>query len=264
MKFTLKPNGSWPERIVCLTSETTELVFALGAGERIVGVSGYSVHPPEAREKEKVASFITIRMDKIRKLQPDLIVGFSDLQKDIARDLIAEGFNVFISNQRSLKEIGDTILAIGRLIGAEKKAHELRDHFFKELAELGQNRAASQAPRVYFEEWDEPFITGIAWVSELIQLLGAEDVFQEKSRGKTAKERTVTSEEIVAANPDVILASWCGKKMQKDIMLARAGWEKIKAVQTGRIHEIKSADILGPGIGILRGARQMAGLLSLP
>ncbi len=260
----LRMTKLWPERIACITSETTELVFALGAGERIVGVSGYSVYPPEAREKEKVAAFTSVRMDKIHALKPDLILGFSDLQKDIARDLVAEGFNIFISNQRSLKEIGDTILAIGRLIGAEEKAQELYDCFFAELDQLAKTQKNSVTARVYFEEWDEPCITGIAWVSELIHLLGAEDIFQEKSAGKTAKERTITQEEVVAHNPDIILASWCGKKMQKDKMLARAGWDKIKAVQNDRIHEIKSADILVPGIGILRGARQMAAILEQP
>lgn len=296
----------WPSRIITLTSETTELVFALGAGDRLVGVSGYSVRPPEAREKEKVAAFTSVKMDKIRALKPDLILGFSDLQKQIAHDLIAEGFNVFISNQRTLEEIGNTFLAIGRLIGCETKANELYRNFFKELDELsfrhcspkgwrnpsgrispradeesrrddvaisdlsaGKAGIASLAarndsalrPKVYFEEWDEPMISGISWVSELIEKLGGQDVFREKSFGKVAKERYVTSEEVIAANPDLILASWCGKKVQPEKIRTRPGWDQISAVRENRIYEIKSSDILAPGLSILHGARQIAEIL---
>ena len=250
----------WPSKIITLTAETTELVFALGAGDRLVGVSGYSVRPPEAREKEKVAAFTSIKMDKIRALKPDLILGFSDLQKDIARDLIAEGFNVFISNQRTLEEIGNTILAIGRFIGCEEKAKELAQNFFDELNQLGKERDG-QRPRVYFEEWDEPMISGISWVSELIERLGGSDVFREKSAGKVARERYVTSEEVIRANPDIILASWCGKKVQPEKIRTRAGWDEITAVRENRIYEIKSTDILAPGLSILHGARQIATIL---
>ena len=216
--FTSKlETAVWPKRIACITAETTEIVFALGAGERIVGVSGYSVRPAEAREKEKVAAFTSIRMEKIRELKPDLIIGFSDLQKDIARDLVAEGFNVFITNQRTLEETGAAILAIGRLIGCEDKAIEIHEKFFSELDELsGCLPFGSRKPRVYFEEWDEPMISGISWVSELIERLGGEDVFKEKSIGKTASERRVKLEDVIAADPEIIIASWCGKKVQPD------------------------------------------------
>ena len=260
--FTSKPDrfSAWPERIVCLTAESTEIVFALGAGDRIVGVSGYSVRPPEARRKEKVAAFTSVRMDKIRALQPDLLIGFSDLQKNIARDLVAEGFTVFISNQRSLKEISDTVIAIGRLIGCEEKAVKLARDFETEINRLAPRESSGVRPRIYFEEWDDPLISGIRWVSELIERLGGEDIFGEKSKGMTAKDRTVRPEDVLEADPDVIVASWCGKKVQKDKIRNRPGWERIKAVQTDAIYEIKSSDILQPGLSLLDGARQLAAI----
>ena len=249
----------WPRKIICLTSEMTELVFALGAGDRIVGVSGYSVRPPAARQKEKVAAFTSIRLDKIRVLKPDLVLGFSDLQKDIARDLVAEGFHVFISNQRTLEEIGDVILAVGRLIGCEKKAKQIHKKFFQELDQLSLNvKKGAEKPRVYFEEWDEPMISGISWVSGLIERLGGIDIFRDKSSGKTASQRYVSSDEVIAANPDIILASWCGKKVRPEKIMARPGWDQIKAVHENRIYEIKSSDILAPGLSLLHGARQIA------
>jgi iron complex transport system substrate-binding protein len=255
--------AKWPRRIACITSETTEIVFALGAGERIVGVSGFSVRPPEAREKEKVSSFTSIKMEKIRELNPDLIIGFSDLQKDIARELIENGYTVLITNQRTLEETGDAVLAIGRILGEESKAEALRVSFFKELEDLARGsreRLAAEGarPRVYFEEWDGPLITGISWVSELIEKFGGEDVFKTKSAGKVAKQRNVTPEEVIAADPDMIIASWCGKKAQLDKIAARPGWDQIHAVKNQRLYEIKSADILAPGLSLLHGARQLA------
>ena len=248
----------WPRRIVCLTAETTEILFALGAGEKIVGVSGYTVRPPEARLKEKVAAFTSVRMEKIKALRPDLIFAFSDLQKDIVRDLTEAGYNVFITNQRSLKEVGETILGVGRLIGLEKKAGELSEEFFGELQAL--EKKASEFPRrlrVYFEEWDEPLISGIRWVGELIRMLGGEDVFEELEEGKVARERRVEPDEVIHRNPEVILASWCGKKVQPEKIRSRPGWEQIEAVKKNQIYEIKSADILQPGLSLLLGARQM-------
>ena len=253
-------NRPWPQRIICLTSETTEIAFALGAGDRIVGVSGYSVRPPEAREKPKVSAFKSARIEKIRELSPDLILGFSDLQKDILRDLVGEGYNVFVTNQRSLQEIQDAILAIGRLLGREQRAKELCDEFSAELSALASKARSLARPRVYFEEWDNPFITGIRWVSELVEFLGGSDVFKDKSAGKVASERTVTSEEVIRANPDVIIASWCGKKVQFEKIRERTGWDQIEAVRKNRLYEIKSADILAPGLSLLHGARQMASI----
>lgn len=258
---------SWPRRIACITSETTEMVFALGAGDRIVGVSGYSVRPPEARQKEKVAAFRSLRMDKIRELNPDLILGFSDIQNNIAKELVENGYTVFITNQRTLDEIGDTILATGRIIGEEKRGIQVRDDFFKELEDLARTSREHLAkeethPRVYFEEWDDPLITGISWVGELIEKLGGVDVFKSKSSGKVAKQRTVAPEEIIAADPDIIIASWCGKKAQLDKICSRPGWDQTKAVKNKRVYEIKSADILAPGLSLIHGARQMAQIFS--
>lgn len=248
----------WPERIVCLTAETTEILFALGAGERIVGVSGYTVRPPEARLKEKVAAFTSARMEKIRALKPDLIFAFSDLQKEIVRDLTEEGYTVFVTNQRSLEEVGQTILAVGRLLGLEKEAEALLQRFYGELGEL--EKKASEFPRrlrVYFEEWDEPLISGIRWVGEIIRKLGGEDVFEALEEGKVARQRQIEPEEVIRANPEVILASWCGKKVQIEKIRTRPGWDRIAAVWKNQIYEIKSADILQPGLSLLHGARQI-------
>ena len=224
----IKIKTDWPRRIACITSETTEIVYALGAGDRVIGVSGYSVRPEEAREKPKVSSFTSLRMDKIRELKPDLILGFSDLQKDMARELIAEGYPVFISNQRSLDEIADMIAATGRLIGCVKEGEKLRQSFLEELDRLSKSCVKARA-KVYFEEWDDPLISGIRWVSELIERFGGQDIFSEKSLHKTAKHRTVQPEEVVAANPDILVASWCGKKVNFDRIRQRPDWEKIGA-----------------------------------
>lgn len=248
----------WPRKVICLTAETTEILFALGAGERIVGVSGYSVRPPEARLKEKVSAFTSARMEKIRGLQPDLIFAFSDLQKDIVAELTQEGFNVFVTNQRSLQEVSDTIIAVGRLVGLEKEAVVLAGQFESELEELG--RKAAQFPRrlrVYFEEWDDPLISGIKWAGEMIRKLGGEDIFQELEQGRVAKDRCVLAEQVIERNPEVVLASWCGKKVQIENIRSRTGWDQIEAVRRNQIYEIKSADILQPGLSLLYGARRM-------
>lgn len=252
--------SGWPKRIVCLTTETTELVFKLGAGKRVAGVSGFSVRPALARKKPRVSGFTSVRMDKIRELKPDLILGFSDLQKDIARDLIGEGYNVFISNQRTLSDISDTILSVGRLIGCERQAIRLQSDFQKTLDGLKPRKSKAQ-PRVYFEEWDSPMISGIAWVSELIERMGAKDVFGHLSSRKTAGERIIKPEAVIEANPDFIIASWCGKKANLPSIAARPGWDRIEAVRRNRIFEIKSADILSPGLSLLHGARQLKNLL---
>lgn len=252
---------SWPRRVACLTAETTELAFALIGSERIVGVSGYAVRPPEAREKPKVSAFTSARMEKIRELNPDLVLGFSNLQKDIARDLIGEGYNVFIINPRTFEETADSMAAVGRVLGEEAKALELRARFMEEIETLAlrtREALGSRRPRVYFEEWDEPLITGIAWVHDLIEKMGGADVFAEKSKGQSAKERFVTSEEVIAAVPDIILGSWCGKKVNFEKMTARPGWNAIPAVREGRLYEIKSSDILAPGLSLVHGARKLA------
>jgi iron complex transport system substrate-binding protein len=240
----------YPERIVCLTEESTETLYLLGEERRIVGISGYTVRPPRARrEKPRVSAFLSARTDKILELKPDLVIGFSDLQADIARDLAKAGLNVLIFNQRSVQEILNMILALASLVGAADKGVQLIQQLEAGLAEIRD--AASRfpkKPRVYFEEWDEPMISGIRWVSELVGIAGGEDVFSDQSRSHAAAGRIISNPQLVIErNPEVILGSWCGKKFRPERVAARAGWQAISAVQQGELHEIKSADILQPG-----------------
>jgi len=258
--------ASTPERIVCLTEESTETLYLLGEERRIVGISGYTVRPPRARrEKPRVSAFLSARTDKILALEPDLVVGFSDLQADIARDLAKAGLNVLIFNQRSVQQILDMILALSALVGAAEKGREL----IRELeAGLGEIRAAAsrfpRKPRVYFEEWDEPMISGIRWVSELVEIAGGEDVFADQSRSQAASGRVIADPGLVIErNPEVILGSWCGKKFRPERVAARPGWQAIAAVRAGRLYEIKSADILQPGPAALTdGVRRIHELLA--
>jgi iron complex transport system substrate-binding protein len=239
-----------PERIVCLTEESTETLYLLGEERRIVGISGYTVRPPRARrEKPRVSAFLSARTDKILELKPDLVIGFSDLQADIARDLAKAGLNVLIFNQRSVQEILDTILALSSLVGARDKGLQLIERLEGGLAQI---RAAAarfpRRPRVYFEEWDEPMISGIRWVSELVELAGGEDVFAEQSHSQAATGRIIRDANLVVQkSPDVILGSWCGKKFRPERVAARPGWQEIPAVRSSQLFEIKSADILQPG-----------------
>jgi iron complex transport system substrate-binding protein len=250
-----------PERIVCLTEETTETLYLLGQEHRIVGISGYTVRPPRARrEKPRVSAFLSARTDKILALRPDLVIGFSDLQADIARDLAKAGLNVILFNQRSVDEILSMILALASLVGADARGEQL----VAELeAGLEAIRAAAAAfpsrPRVYFEEWDEPMISGIGWVSELVGIAGGEDVFPELARSHAATGRMVHDpREVVRRAPDVILGSWCGKKFRPEHVAARPGWSAVPAVRDGELHEIKSAEILQPGPAALTdGVRRM-------
>ena len=255
----------YPERIVCLTEESTETLYLVGEERRIVGISGYTVRPSRARkEKPRVSAFLSARQEKILELKPDLVIGFSDLQADIARDLTKAGLNVLIFNQRSLQEILDMILALASLVGAPQKGIAL----IRQLeAGLDEIRAAAKAferkPRVYFEEWDEPMISGIRWVSELIEVAGGEDIFPEKSRSQAARGRIVAEPgEVIQKNPDVILGSWCGKKFRPERVAARPGWDAISAVRNNQLFEIKSADILQPGPAALTdGVRRIHALL---
>lgn len=236
-----------PERIVCLTEETVETLYLLGQQDRIVGVTGYAVRPPQVRrEKPRVGAFTSADVPKILSLAPDLVLTFSDLQADIAADLIRAGINVHAFNQRSVAEILDMIRMIGALTGCAAKANELADGYAKRL----QHKRAtprSTRPRVYFEEWDDPPISGIAWVSELIEIAGGIDVFADLRAHQGAKARILDPSDIIAAAPDVILASWCGKKVRPEKIRARAGWDTIPAVAQNRIYEIKSPLILQPG-----------------
>ncbi|HEY7237754.1 MAG TPA: cobalamin-binding protein [Burkholderiales bacterium] len=240
----------YPERIVCLTEETTETLYLLGEERRIVGISGYTVRPPRARrEKPRVSSFLSARTDEILKLKPDLVLGFSDLQADIARDLAKAGLNVVIFNQRSVGEILSMIQMLASLVGAPEKGTALVERLEAGLREVSEaGKAFARRPGVYFEEWDEPMISGIRWVSELIEIAGGEDVFSELSRSQSATGRVVQDPaEVVKRKPDVMFASWCGKKFRPERVRARAGWDAVPAVRDGQLFEIKAAEILQPG-----------------
>jgi iron complex transport system substrate-binding protein len=238
-----------PERIVCLTEETVETLYLLGEQDRIVGVSGYCVRPPEARrDKPRVSAFTSANIPKILELKPDLVLSFSDLQADIVAALIRQGVPVHAFNQRSIAEIFDMIRMLGALVGAADRAGELADDLATGLA-AARRRAARlpRRPRVYFEEWDNPMISGIAWVSELIEVAGGVDIFADHAGRKSAKDRIVTAEVVVARKPDIIIGSWCGKKFRPEKVSARPGFEQTMAVQNNALHEIKSPLILQPG-----------------
>ncbi|KPK06334.1 MAG: ABC transporter substrate-binding protein [Betaproteobacteria bacterium SG8_39] len=240
----------FPERIVCLTEETTETLYLLGEQRRIVGVSGYTVRPPEARrDKPRVSAFLSAKTDKIVALEPDLVLGFSDLQADIARDLAKAGLNVVIFNQRSVDEILSMILTLSAMVGAAAKGKRLVARLERNLDRIrAAGRRFARRPRVYFEEWDEPMISGIRWVSELVSIAGGEDVFPERARSPGAAGRTIADgAEVIRRAPDLILGSWCGKKFRPERVRARPGWDAVPAVRDGELHEIKSVDILQPG-----------------
>jgi iron complex transport system substrate-binding protein len=240
----------YPERIVCLTEETTETLYLLGEQDRIVGISGFTVRPPQARkEKPKISAFTSAKTEAILDLKPDLVLGFSNLQGDIARDLIQAGVEVYVFNHRSVEGILRMVATLGALVGepgkGEALAHEL-------AARVETIRAAAadmpRKPRVYFEEWDEPMISGIRWVSELVEIAGGEDCFPELSSQSLAGNRIIADPmEVVQRKPDIIIGSWCGKKFRPEQVAARPGWETIPAVQNGQIFEIKSPLILSPG-----------------
>ena len=256
--------AKYPERIVCLTEESTETLYLLGEERRIVGISGYTVRPARARrEKPRVSAFLSARQDKILELKPDLVIGFSDLQADIARDLAKAGLNVLIFNQRSVDEILSMILTLSSLVGAAEKGRALvkqLEHGLDEIRAAG--RRLARKPRVYFEEWDEPMISGIRWVSELIEIAGGEEVFSDRSHSHAATGRIVAADEVREKNPEVILGSWCGKKFRPERVAARPGWQAIDAVKAKRLYEIKSADILQPGPAALTdGVRRIHELL---
>jgi len=238
-----------PSRIVCLTEETVETLYLLGQQDRIVGVSGYVVRPPEARrDKPRISSFLSADLPKILALEPDLVLAFSDLQAEIVADLIKAGIAVHAFNQRSVAEILGMVRLLGAMVGEGAAAEALARRFEDGLAAArGRAGTLPRRPRVYFEEWDEPMISGIAWVSELVEAVGGIDIFPEKSRGKSATERIVTADQVIAAAPDIIIGSWCGKKVRPEKIAARAGFAAIPAVRDGEIHEIKSPIILQPG-----------------
>jgi len=243
-----------PQRIVCLTEETTEWLYILGQEARIVGISGYTVRPRRAREeKPKVSAFLSAKIDKILALEPDCVLGFSDLQADIAASLIRAGVQVTVFNQRSVSEIFSMLYQVGAMVGCADQAQawiaQRQQHLATMQAQVQQWRDAGlRLPRVYFEEWDDPPISAIRWVSELVGYAGGQDIFPELAVQSLGKDRIIADPlTIVQRSPDIIVGSWCGKKFRPEKVAARAGWAQVPAVQTGQIFEIKSADILQPG-----------------
>jgi iron complex transport system substrate-binding protein len=240
----------YPSRIICLTEEPTEVLYALGEERRIVGISGFTVRPPRARrEKPRVSAFTSAKLDRILELKPDFVVGFSDIQADIAQALIKAGVEVWISNHRSVDGILGYVRRLGALVGVAERAEAYALELERRL-EAVRARAASftRRPRVYFEEWDEPLISGIRWVSELIGIAGGSDVFPERAACALAKDRILADAgEVVRRAPDIILGSWCGKRFRPNEVAARPGWDAIPAVRNGELHEIKSPLILQPG-----------------
>ncbi|MEK8029939.1 ABC transporter substrate-binding protein [Ideonella sp. DXS29W] len=244
------PAAHGPQRIVCLTEETTEWLYLLGEERRIVGISGYTVRPRRAREeKPRVSAFLDGKIDKIVALEPDLVIGFSDMQAALADKLIRAGLNVFITNQRSVAEILGTMRLVAGLVGAHERAEAWVAEWQQGALALAEAaRRWPRRPRVYFEEWDEPKISAIQWVSELIGMAGGEDVFPELAVQRMGRDRVVHDAlEPARRSPDLIIGSWCGKKFRPEHVAAREGWQQVPAVRDGRLHEIKSCDILQPG-----------------
>lgn len=246
---TLRLRGDPPRRIVCLTEETTEVLYALGQGERIVGISAWTCRPPEARGRHPIVSAFTgANVERILALEPDLVVGFSDVQAELARELVKRQLAVLITNPRSISEILDVVLMLGRIVGEATRAEELVAGYEARLEAIAaRTPQGSVRPRVYFEEWPDPMLTCIRWVSELIAVAGGEDIFAERSAGRAARERAVTADEVLARRPDVIVASWCGKPVERDHFAKRPGWEALPAAEASRVHEIASELILQPG-----------------
>jgi iron complex transport system substrate-binding protein len=256
--------SGFPERIVCLTEETTETLYLLGQGDRIVGVSGYTVRPAEARSKPKVSAFISANVEKIEALRPDLVLAFSDLQADIAAALVRRGMTVMVFNQRSVAEILQMIRTLGALVGCAGEADRLACGFESDLERI--RRSAARFPtrhRVFFEEWDDPLISGIRWVEELVAIAGGEPIFPELAHAGLARDRIVDRDEAARRDPEVVFASWCGKKVRKATIVERIGWNAVSAVRDGRIFEIKSTYILQPGpASLTEGVRQLHALLA--
>jgi iron complex transport system substrate-binding protein len=248
---------TYPERIVCLTEETTETLYLLGEGHRVVGISGYTLRPPEARTKPKVSSFISARFEKIEALAPDLILTFSDLQAGIASELIKRGLPVFAFNQRSIAEILQMIRILAGIVGCEAKGVALAAQLERGLDAIRESSArVARRPRVFFEEWPEPLISGIQWVEELVEIAGGDPVFPELREKRLAKDRFVRADEVLRRKPDIVFASWCGKKMKKSTIVARPGWDELPAVQHDRIYDIPSTYILQPGpAALIEGVR---------
>ena len=254
-----------PQRIVCLTEEPTETLYVLGEAHRIVGISGFTVRPARARkEKPKVSAFTSAKIGQILELRPDFVIGFSDIQADIAAELIRQGIEVWISNHRSVDGTLDYIRRLGALVGAGDRANAYADGLRRGLDAIAADAAQlPRRPKVYFEEWDEPLITGIQWVAELVRIAGGDDIFPERAAEPLAKARILADgDEVVRRAPDIVIGSWCGKKFQPGKVAARPGWDAIPAVRDGELHEVKSPLILQPGPAALTdGVAAIAGII---
>jgi len=240
----------YPKRIVCLTEETTEMLYILGEESRIAGISGFTVRPSHARQAHpKVSAFTSAKIDKILDLKPDLVLGFSDMQADIAGELIKQGIAVHIFNQRSVDEVFSMIMMLASFVGANDKAAIWLQSIENKIERIKQNAAKySQRPKVYFELWNDPLMSGIQWVSELIEIAGGEECFPDLAKESLAKNRIIADPNtVVDANPDIIIGSWCGRKFKPELVAERAGWDTIKAVKNKQLFEVKSANILQPG-----------------
>ena len=251
--------SAYPTRIVCLTEETTETLYLLGEGDRVVGVSGYTVRPPEARKKPRISAYLNARFDKIEALNPDLILAFSDLQRDIVSELMKRGHTVVAFNQRSVAEILQMIRMLGGLIGRSEAAEALASRLEAGLDEIrAQAATLPHRPRVFFEEWDDPLISGIQWVEELVEIAGGTPIFPELRGAKMGKDRIVDPAEVIRRDPEIIIGSWCGKPVRKKTIAARPGWAEVTAVKSGQLHEVKSPYILQPGPAALtEGVQQL-------
>jgi iron complex transport system substrate-binding protein len=252
-----------PRRIVCLTEETTETLYLLGQGDRVVGVSGYTVRPPEARQKPKVSSFLHARVEKIEALKPDLVLAFSDLQADITADLVRRGLAVMTFNQRSVAEILQMIRMLGGLVGCPERADLLTAALSRGLDRIRASAARfPRRPRVFFEEWDSPLIAGICWVDELVELAGGEPTFPELRTARLGRDRIVDPLEVARRDPEVVIASWCGKAVRARTILERPGWADVEATRRRNVYEVKSSYILQPGPAALTdGVRQIHDVL---
>ena len=260
----LRPSAGFPRRIVCLTDETTEVLYLLGEQDRIVGVSGYATRPPEARKKPRVSAFKNAKFDAILALKPDLVLTFSDVQAEITRQLVLRGVTVLNFNQRSIAEILDMIGLVSRLVGKQCEGEALVEGLQRGLEAIAASaRAFPHRPRVFFEEWKDPLISGIRWVEELVEIAGGEILFPELAACGKAQDRVVDPAVVAERDPEVILASWCGMKVNKALIRSRPGWAATSAVRNGHVYEIKSTYILQPGpASLTEGVKQIHAILA--
>jgi iron complex transport system substrate-binding protein len=256
--------SAYPRRIVCLTEETTETLYLLGEGDRVVGVSGYTARPPEARRKPRVSAFINARIDRILALEPDLIFAFSDLQADIVAQLVRAGCTVFTFNHRTVAGILQMIRVVGGIIGCAPRAEALAGTLEAGLDAIRVSAARfPRRPRLFFEEWDQPLISGIAWVEELVEIAGASSCFPELRAASLAKDRILSFDQAAARDPEIVVGSWCGKAVRKRTIYERPGWAGVSALASRQVYEVKSTYILQPGPAALtEGVRQLHALVA--